>query len=94
MQILQCLSGRIPEMNGLILHNFIDSFSKRAWSFVVSAKSGSETLRVIKELFVKMGEKPLLLRTDNGTEYMNEQVQLFLKSLPVIHRTGQPYSPH
>lgn len=33
------------------------------------------------------------IRTDNGTEFVNEELALFLKSIGTVHHTTCPYTP-
>jgi hypothetical protein len=46
--------------------------TKMSWSYIVTNKSASETLRVFRDLMVIKRQVPKELRSDNGTEYKNQ----------------------
>ena len=57
----------------------IDILSKYAWAEPLKSKSGKNILAAFKKIF-KKGRKPLLLQSDQGTEFLNKHFQNFLKS--------------
>ena len=57
----------------------IDILSKYAWAEPLKSKSGKNILAAFKKIF-KKGRKPLLLQSDQGTEYLNKSFQDFLKA--------------
>ena len=70
----------------------VDSFSK--WLEVEKMKeiTSSKTINVMKKLFACWGI-PLQLVTDNGTQFVSAEFQLFLKQHGVKHYTTAPYKP-
>lgn len=73
----------------------VDDFSRGTWTFLMRAKS--ETAYQIKN-FVKMidtqfGKKLKIFRTDNGTEFFNDQMDNFLSSIGCVHQSSCPYTP-
>jgi len=64
----------------------IDCFSKYAWAVPVKAKSGAAMLEGMRELFeMAAPRKPVRLQTDAGKEFLNKDVQKFLKQKGVHH---------
>ena len=57
----------------------IGILSKFAWVEPLKSKSGKSIIAGFKKIF-KTGQKPLLLQSDQGTEYLNKEFQNFLKS--------------
>jgi transposase InsO family protein len=53
----------------------IDVFSRK--SFVVAIKSKSDTTEAMR--FVFANRKPILIQSDNGTEFLNNNFQQLLK---------------
>ena len=64
--------------NNTFLLTCIDCFSKYAWVRVLKNKSGKEILFAFKQI-LSDNRKPKYLQTDKGTEFLNKQVQKFLK---------------
>ena len=64
----------------------IDIFSKFAWAIPIKNKGTKEMLEAFKRLFMKSSPRlPLKLQTDAGTEFLNKDVQNYLKSKGVSH---------
>jgi transposase InsO family protein len=61
----------------------VDVFSRKG--FVSALKSKSETTQAMKNILVK--QKPILIQTDNGTEFLNKSFQGLLKSANIRHIT-------
>jgi len=57
----------------------IDLFSKLAWAIPLKSKVSENIKNAFSEIF-KTGRKPEKLQTDAGTEFVNKQVQKFLKN--------------
>lgn len=68
---------------------------------IVDEKSVTNTSKFIRTLEEKMGLKINTIQTDNGPEFVNNQIEtnlptlfeLTLKDLGMIHRRTRPYSP-
>ena len=56
----------------------IDCFSKFAWVQTLSNKTSSEIVKALKQIMSE--RKPKRLQTDKGTEFLNKDVQNFLKN--------------
>ena len=64
----------------------IDVFSKKAWAIPIKNKSGKEMLAAFQHLFkLTHPRKPERLQTDAGKEFMNKDVQGYLKAEGVHH---------
>ena len=62
---------------------FIDLFSRFLWAEPIKTKTAKEMLRVMKIVFKE--RKPQSLRSDQGKEYMNKEVQQYLKGKNINH---------
>lgn len=79
----------------------IDEFSRKRILDVVDEKSVTNTSRFIRTLEEKMELKINTVQTDNGPEFVNNQVdtnlptlfELTLEELGINHRRTRPYSP-
>lgn len=65
----------------------IDSLSKYAWAIPIKDKTGISILNGFKQIFKT--RKPRKLRTDSGKEFLNSQVQNYLKKENVIFFTSK-----
>ena len=63
----------------------IDVFSRKA--FVIPLKSKSNTSDAMRSLLVS--QKPILIQSDNGTEFLNNKFQELLKQNNIQHSTAQ-----
>ena len=64
----------------------IDIFSKKAWVIPIKNKSAKELFSAFKQLFAESHpRKPTRLQTDAGKEFLNKEVQGFLKGEGVHH---------
>ena len=59
------------------LLTMINHFSKYRWIVVLSDKSTTTVLRAIKACIATQG-KPEFLQTDNGSEFVNEELKMYL----------------
>lgn len=57
-------------------------------------KTKDEVSSILKQFFIdaerETGRKTISLRTDNGTEYVNETVNKVLNSMGIIHELSPP----
>ena len=67
---------------------FIDIFSRYIWVRPLKTKKTAEMVIVMKDVFVE-GRHPLSIRTDRGSEYMGKEVQIYLKSMEILHFTAR-----
>ena len=61
----------------------VDVFSRKA--FVSAIKRKSDTTEAMSKILAK--DKPILIQSDNGTEFLNNSFQRLLKSMNVRHTT-------
>ena len=74
------MTSRAKDNDGFtFLLTIIDCFSKFAWVEPLLNKSGEEILKALKHVLKRSGRVPRRLQTDKGTEFINAQVQSFLK---------------
>ena len=66
----------------------IDVFSRFIWTKAIKTPSGKEAKEAIQS-FLERGRKPLKIRSDKGTEFLNKIVQNFLKSEGIDHFVTQ-----
>lgn len=79
----------------------IDEYSRKRVLEIVDEKSVTNTSRFIRTLQKSLGLKIKTIQTDNGPEFVNNQVEtgeatLFertLETLEIKHRRTRPYSP-
>ena len=60
----------------------IDVFSRYTWCEPIKNKTGPEVVKAMKKIF-EQGRRPKLLQTDKGTEFVNRNVQSYLKSVDI-----------
>jgi hypothetical protein len=77
------------------LATFLDDYSKLSVVRPISHKS--DTAGVIQEVLemleTQSGERVQVVRTDNGTEYVNSTVADYFKGKGIVHQTTVPYTP-
>ena len=75
--------------------SFVDDFSHMAWTFLLSYKSDVFSTFVEWKTGIEnwTGKKIKMLRTDNGTEYLNSKFEEYMKAQGVRHQTTVPYTP-
>jgi transposase InsO family protein len=61
----------------------IDVFSRYGWAIPLKTKSAKDLTNAFQNLFHE--RKPLVLRTDQGTEFTNRELQTFLQQEKVRH---------
>ena len=74
------------------LLTIVDHFSKFGYATLMHTKTGIEVLASFKE-FLKLIGKPDILQTDNGGEFNNEEMKVFLKNQKIEYIRGSPYHP-
>jgi Integrase core domain len=74
---------------------FFDDFSKRVFVYFLKSKSEvTEKCVELKNMVENQtGSKIKILRSDNGSEYVNKEMAKFLKSNGIIHQTTNVYTP-
>ena len=74
---------------------FIDDCTRMSWIYFLRQKS--EVFHVFVEFYnmicTQFQTQPCMLRTDNGREYINSNMQKFFKQKGLIHQTSCPDTP-
>ena len=55
----------------------IDFFSKHSWCYPLKNKNSNEIISCFKDIFKKSKRKPKMIQSDEGSEFINKQVQKF-----------------
>ncbi|KAJ0536451.1 putative RNA-directed DNA polymerase [Helianthus annuus] len=73
----------------------VDDFSRTVWCYLLTNKTEVfENLNNFYELLVTQFEKRIkVIRSDNGTEFVNNQMSLFCKTKGILHQTSCSYTP-
>ena len=74
------------------LLTMIDHFCKYEWIVVLSDKSATTVLRAIKACRATHG-KPVSLQTYNGSEFVNEELKMYLSKNKIQQIRVSPYHP-
>ena len=67
------------------LLNFIDIFSRYDWSVPLKDKTGTSITSAMKTLF--QNRKPITIQSDKSTEFVNAEVQQYLKRQGINFQT-------
>jgi transposase InsO family protein len=91
-----CGPMQVPSLGGsLYLATYLDDYSKLSIVRPVASKHqvAEVTKEVIQLLERQSGHKLLVVRSDNGSEYLNKQLGDYLHEKGVIHQTTARYTP-
>ena len=91
-----CGPLQVPSLGGsTYLATYLDDYSKLCVVKPIRRKSEvpAVTKEVINFLEKQSGHDLLVLRSDNGTEYINKELQEYLASKGVMHQTTTRYTP-
>ena len=69
----------------------IDLFSKFVWAFPLVRKSAGQVVACLENLWLTEGA-PLILQSDNGTEFINDEVAALSARFNVERRVSRPYN--
>jgi transposase InsO family protein len=74
----------------------VDDYSRFTWVFFLQEKSqNQETLKgFLRRSQNKFGLRIKNIRSDNGTEFKNSQIEGFLEEEGIKHEFSSPYTPH
>jgi hypothetical protein len=70
----------------------IDICTRFAWLFALRDKTGVSVAAAFRSLFTVCG-KPLIIQSDNGSEFRNIDFETLMKRAGVEHRCVTPYYP-
>lgn len=91
-----CGPMEVPSMGGArYFISFIDDYSRNVNVYFLKNKSNvKEIFQMYKnEMENHLERKIKILRTDNGLEYLNNQMFKYLTDLGIKHQTTVPYTP-
>ncbi|KAJ0454457.1 putative RNA-directed DNA polymerase [Helianthus annuus] len=73
----------------------VDDFSRTVWCYMLVNKTEVfENLCSFYELMQTQFEKKIkIIRSDNGTEFVNNQMNVFCKTKGILHQTSCSYTP-
>ena len=74
---------------------FVDDYTRKIFVYFIEKKSEVyEKFQEFKYMVEnQINKKIKVLRTDNGTEYVNKNMELFLKKSGIVHEKSVPYNP-
>ncbi|KAJ9523465.1 hypothetical protein QJQ45_007156 [Haematococcus lacustris] len=84
-----------PARDGsLYLATFLDDFTRLSVVMPMRSKAQVPSIvkQVIEQLETQSGQRCKAIRTDNGTEYVNQQMQQYCSDKGIIHQHSAPYS--
>ena len=70
----------------------IDHFSKWNYSYFLKNKETKTVLSKIKS-YIEINEAPILFQTDNGKEFKNSELKIFLENKNITYINSAPYHP-
>ncbi|GJX86409.1 putative RNA-directed DNA polymerase [Tanacetum coccineum] len=73
----------------------VDDYSRAVWVYLLKSKTevGEYIESFIKLVFTQFGKKVKIVRSDNGTEFVNHHLSNLFKDLGIIHQTSCAYTP-
>ncbi|KAJ0746343.1 putative RNA-directed DNA polymerase [Helianthus annuus] len=73
----------------------VDDFSRTVWCYLLTSKTEVfDNLCSFYELVLTQFEKKIkVIRSDNGTEFVNNQMNIFCKNKGILHQTSCAYTP-
>ena len=91
-----CGPMRVHSFNGKrYILVIVDDYSRFTW--VKFLRSKDETpeniIKIIKQLQVRLNKIVRIIRTDNGTEFVNQQLTQFYESIGISHQKSIPRTP-
>lgn len=91
------LCGPLPESRGgcKYLATYLDDHSRICIVRPLKAKSDTcaETMKVLTLMENQSGHAVKMIRTDNGTEYVNKELTKWLEAKGITHQTTMSYTP-
>lgn len=78
---------------GKVIYTIIDDASRWAFVWSYSTANADNTVDFVKKVLKRAPFTIQKIRTDQGTEFVNEQLRIFLKRREICHRKNTPYCP-
>lgn len=91
-----CGPFSVRSLSGAVYYvSFIDDYSKKVFIFPLKSKGQvfSKFVEFKTRVENETEAKIKILRTDNGTEYINKNFEAFCAKYGIIHQKSAPYSP-
>ena len=91
-----CGPMRVQSINGkkyvLVI---VDDYSRFTWVKFLRTKDETPEviIKFIKQLQVLLNKTVRIIRTDNGTEFVNQQLNKFYESMGITHQKSVPRTP-
>ena len=87
---------KVPTFNGnRFFLTMGDDFSRMTWVYLSKLKF--DACVVIKQFIVyvktQFGRFVKVIRSDNGTEFFNSQMNALFSTLGIVHQSSCPYTP-
>ena len=76
-----------------VIYDGIDDCSRWVFGKVYKDHTAESTVEFLKELIEKSPFTISAIRTDQGTEFINKKVKVFLESQGIEHKENPPYTP-
>ncbi|GKB75122.1 ribonuclease H-like domain-containing protein [Tanacetum coccineum] len=73
----------------------VDDYSRAVWVYLLKSKTevGKSIESFIKLVFTQFGKKVKVVRSDNGTKFVNHHLSNLFNDLGIIHQTSCAYTP-
>ncbi|GJV31700.1 putative RNA-directed DNA polymerase [Tanacetum coccineum] len=73
----------------------VDDFSRAVWTFLIKSKTEvyENIVNFINLIYTQFDNQVKIFRSDNGTEFVNKNMQLFCDKNGIIHQTSCAYTP-
>lgn len=87
---------RLPSLNNAhYVLTIVDDHSRVTWTFFLKFKSQVSTtlINYITQVQKQYEKSVKIIRSDNGTEFVNQTCTNFFSQLGIIHQTSCPHTP-
>ncbi|KAJ0470227.1 putative RNA-directed DNA polymerase [Helianthus annuus] len=73
----------------------VDDYSRAVWCYLLKTKMDVfENIEIFYELVLTQFKKKIkIIRSDNGTEFVNNKMDIFCKTKGILHQTSCAYTP-
>ena len=73
----------------LFILAIVDIFSRYAWAVPIKSKKAVDVLRGLHLLFDSTERRPITIRSDKGSEFVNKTVAWFFEDNAILHSVTQ-----
>lgn len=86
----------VPNLSGeKYFFTIVDDMSRATWKYLLHHKN--QVQRIVKDFFAmvknQFGKVPKQVRSDNGSELMNQECRELFAGMGVTHQRSMPYRP-